>query len=182
MHQAILRRYLTCQKTVCQDGGKKFEKANGLALSRYTSFTKPSFYRFGNKLNSIYLNLNLKVSYRQFCAQNSSLVDRLNNAAQKWPNNKLLVKFKNKVTQEQIALVDLAKPKGLHDKAVKRRQTILLRSLKFRIVAVYKISQSKGAKTPGVDNISFGSNLNTNKKIRWDMVEQFKEIVSNPKK
>ena len=90
--------------------------------------------------------------------------------------------MKSEVTQEQIALVDLAKLKGLHDKAVKRRQTILLRSLKFRIIAVYKISQSEGAKTCGVDNISFTSDLNVNKKICWNMVEQLKEIVSSPKK
>jgi len=182
LHQTISRRYLNWQETVCQNGGKKFEKANDLGNSRCTSFTKPSSYKFGNKLNSIYLNLNLKGNYRQFCAQNSSFGDRLDNVAREWPNNKLLVKFKREVTQEQIALVDLAKLKGLHDQAVKRRQTILLKSLKFRIIAVYKISQSKGAKTPGVDNISFTSDLNINKKICWNMVEQLKEIVSDPKK
>lgn len=182
LHQTILRRCLNCQETVCQNGGKKFEKANDLGNSRYTSFMKPSFYKFGNKLNSIHLNLNLKGSCRQFCAQNSQLGDRRGNAVREWPNNKLLVKFKSEVTQEQIALVDLAKFKGLDDKAVKRRQIILLRSLKFRIIAVYKISQSKGAKTPGVDNISFTSDLNINKKICWNMVEQLKEIVSSPNK
>lgn len=182
LHQTISRRYLNCQETVCQKGGKKFEKANDLGNSRYTSFTRPSSYKFGNKLNSIHLNLNLKASCREFCAQNSPLSDRPDNAAREWPNNKLLVKFKREVTQEQIALVNLAKLKGLHDKAVKRRQTILLRSLKFRIIAVYKIFQSKGAKTPGVNNISFTSDLNINKKICSNMVEQLKETVSNPKK
>lgn len=79
LHQIILRRYLNCQEIVCQNGGKKFEKANDLGNSRYTSFTKPSYYKFGNKLNWINLNLNLKGSCRQFCAQNSLLGDRLDN-------------------------------------------------------------------------------------------------------
>ena len=182
LHQIISRRRLDCQELVCQNGGKKLEKANDLSNSRYTSFMKPNFYKFGNKLNSIYLNLNRKVSYRQYSAQNSSSDDRLDCAVQEWPNNKLLVKFKKEVAQEQIALVDLAKIKGLHSEAVKRQQTILLRSLKFRIVAVYKISQTNGAKTPGIDNISFTGDSYTNKKKCWDIVEQLRKIISKPKK
>lgn len=54
-----------------------------------------------------------------------------------WSNNRFLVKSKREATQEQIALVDLAIFKGLHDKVVKRWQTILLRSLKFRIIIYY---------------------------------------------
>lgn len=164
LHPIISRRRLDCQELICQNGGKKFEKANYLSNFMYTSFMKPNFYKFGNKLNSIYLNLNQKISYRQYCAQNSSSGDRLDRAVQEWPNNKLLVKFKKEVAQEQIALVDLAKIKGLHSEAVKRQQTILLRSLKFRIIAVYKISQINGAKTPGIDNISFTGDSYTNKK------------------
>ena len=182
LHQIISRRRLDLQELVCQNGGKKLEKANDLSNFRYTSFMKSNFYRFGNKLNSIYHNLNQKVSYRQYCAQDSPSGDRLKCAVQEWPNNKFLVKFKREVIQEQIALVDLAKIKGLHSKAVKRQQTILLRSLKFRIIAVYKISQTNGAKTPGIDNISFNDDSYAKKKKCCDLVEQLKKITSKPKK
>jgi RNA-directed DNA polymerase len=127
--------------------------------------------------------LNRKVNYRQYCAQNLPSGERLDCAVRKWPNNKLLLKLKEEVTQKQIALVDLAKLKGLRSEAVKRRQTTLLRSLKFRVIAVYKISTSNGAKTPGVDNISFTSyDAYTNKNKCWNIVEQLRKITSNPKK
>ena len=182
LHQIISRRRLDFQELVCQNRGKKLEKANDLGNSRYTSFMKPNFYKFRNKLNSIHLNLNQKVSYRQFCAQNSLSGDRLDRAVQEWPKNKLLVKFKQEVAQEQIALVDLAKIKGLHSEAVKRKQTILLRSLKFRIIAVHKISQTKGAKTPGINSLSFADDSYTNKKKCWNIVEQLREIILKPTK
>ena len=97
---------------------------------------KPNFYKFGNKLNSIYLNLNQKVSYQQYCAQNLSSGDRLDRAVQEWPNNKLLVKFKKEVAQKQIAFVDLAKIKGLHSDAVKRQQTMNKNSLTIKHIFI----------------------------------------------
>jgi hypothetical protein len=164
LNQSTSRRCLYCQEILCQNGGKKFEKANGLGNSWHTSIKKPNLFKFGNKLNSIYLNLNRKGYYRWYCAQNSFNNDRLNCTIREWPNNKILLRFKNEVIQEQIALVDLAKLKCLYSDVVKRRQTILLKSLKFRIIAVYKISQSNGAKTLGIDNISFIDDSYTNKK------------------
>lgn len=182
LHQTISRRHSDCQEVACRNGGKKLEKANGLGNSRYTFSTQSNVFIFENMLNSLYLNLNQKVSYRQYCAQNLPSGDRLNCAIREWPNSKLLVKFKEEVTQEQIALVDLAKLKGLHSEAVKRRQTILLRSLKFRVIAVYKISKSNDAKTPGVDNISFIGDAYANKKKYWNITEQLKKIILNSKK
>lgn len=103
---------------------------------------KPNLFKFGERLNSIYLNLNQKISYRSYSAQDFSIENRLVCKIQEWPDNTTLLKFKNEVTQEQIALVDLAKHNGLYYKAVSKRQTILLRSLNFRIIAVHKISKS----------------------------------------
>jgi group II intron reverse transcriptase/maturase len=182
LNQSTSRRRLDCQEILCQNGGKKFEKANGLGNSWHTSIKKPNLFKLGNKLNSIYLNLNRKGYYRWYCAQNSSKNDRLNYTIREWPNNKILLRFKNEVIQEQIALVDLAKLNGLYSDVVKRRQTILLKSLKFRIIAVYKISQSNGAKTPGIDNISFTDDFYTNKKKYWSIVGELKKITSTPKK
>lgn len=178
LNQSFSRRRLHCQEILCQNGGKKFEKANGLGNSRHTSINKPNLFKFGKKkLNSIYLNLNRKVSYRWYSTQNSANADRLSNTIQEWPDNKILLKIKQEVIQKQVALVDLAKCNGLHHKIVKKQQTILLKSLKFRILAVYKISQTSGAKTPGVDNISFAGDLSTNKKRYWSIVEELRKIT-----
>jgi RNA-directed DNA polymerase len=185
LNQNFSRRLQACQEVFCQDGGKKREEANGLGNSWHTfywdfSFKKPNLLKFGEKLNSLYLNLNRKVSYRCYCAQDSSNDDRLSCSIREWPDIKTLLKLKKEVAQEQIALVGLAKLNGLHDESVKKRQSILLRSLKFRIIAVYKISKNKGAKTPGVDKISFhGDHL---KKNFWNIVEALKKITSHPKK
>jgi hypothetical protein len=92
------------------------------------------------------------------------LGDKLDRVVREWPNSNLLVKFKKEVTQEQVALVDLAKLKGLHSEAVKKCQTILLKSLKFRVIAVYQISKSNCAKILGVGNFSFIFDVCTNKK------------------
>ena len=54
------RRDAACQESFCQDGGKKFEKENGLGNSWHTSYgtlniMKPNLNKFGEKLNSITL-------------------------------------------------------------------------------------------------------------------------------
>ena len=108
---------------------------------------KSNLNKFGEKLNSICLNLNRRVSYRCYSAQDFSIENRLGCNIQEWPDNKILLKLKNKITQKQIVLVDLAKHNGLYDETVSKRQIILLRFLKFRIIAVHKISKSNGAKT-----------------------------------
>lgn len=182
LNQSFSRRRLDCQIILCQNGGKKFEKANGLSNSWHTSIKKPNFNKFGKKLNSIYLNLNRKISCRWYCAQNSSNNDRLNYTIREWLDNKTLLKIKNEVIQEQMALVGLAKSNGLHKKIVKKRQIIFLKSLKFRIIAVYKISQSNGAKTPGIDNISFTDDFYGNKKKYWSIVKTLRKITFNHKK
>jgi RNA-directed DNA polymerase len=186
-NQSFSRRPTACQEIFCQDGGKKFEKANSFGNSWHTSYSnlnikKPNLLKFGEKLNSIYLNLNQKVSYRCYCAQNLLNDNRLNDSIREWPDNKTLLKLKNEVAQEQIALVDLAKHNGLHDEVVKRCQTILLRSLKFRIIAVYKISKSNGAKTPGIDDFSFTGDSSMNRKKYWNIVEKLRNIIFKPKK
>lgn len=141
---------------------------------------KPNLNKFGEKLNSIYFNLNRRVSYRCYSAQDFSSENRLGCNIQEWPNNKILLKLKNEVTQEQIALVDLAKHNGLYDETVSKRQTLLLRSLKFRIIAVHKILKSNGAKPPGLDNFSFTDDQATNIKKHWDIVEKLRKISYNP--
>lgn len=164
LNRGFSRRRLNCQEILCQNGGKKFEKANGLGNSRHIFINKPNCNKFGGKLNSIYLNLNRRESYRGYSTKDSVDADRLNSTIREWPDNKTLLKIKFEVIQEQIALADLAECNDLYNKVVKKRQTILLKSLKFRIIAVYKISKSKGAKTPGIDNISFAGDSFMNKK------------------
>ena len=187
LNQILSRHPIICQETFCQNGGKKFEEANGLDNSWYTSnfvlcIKKPNLLKFGEKLNSIYSNLNRKVSYRSYSVQDLFNDDRLTCNLRKWPSNKTLLKFKNEVTQDQIALVDLAKINGLHDETVKRRQTILLRSLKFRIIAVNKTYKNNDAKTPGIDNFSFTDDRITNLKKCWEIVNKLKKITYYPKK
>ena len=187
LNQICSRQRITCQEFFCRNGGKKFEEANGLGNFRYTfnvvlCIMKPNFNKFGEKLNSIYLNLNRKISYRCYSAQNLSNDDRLTCSIREWPDNKTLLKLKNEVTQEQIALVDLAKTNGLYDETVSKRQSILLRSLTFRIIAVHKIFKSNGAKTPGIDNFSFTDLRSSNLEKCWNIVNKLREITYNSKK
>lgn len=175
------------QRGICQNGGKKFKKANGLNNFWHTSsfalcIKKPNLLKFGEKLNLIYLNLNRKVSYRCYNAQDLSNDDRLNYNIWKWSDNKILSKLKNEIIQEQIALVDLAKINGLYDETVRKRQIILLRSLKFRIIAVHKISKGNGVKTSGINNFSFTDDCNPNIRKCWNIVNKLSEITYNPKK
>ena len=188
LNQIYSRQHLVCQESFCQDGGKKFEEANGLGgNSWYTpnlilNLREPNLLMFGKKLNSIYLNLNRKISYRCYNTQNSSNDDRLTCNIQGWPDNKTLLKLENRVTREQIALVDLAKTNGLYDKTVKKYQLVLLKSLTFRIIAVDKIFKSNGGKTPGIDHFNFSDDCRTNLEKCWSLVNELREITYYPKK
>lgn len=101
---------------------------------------------------------------------------------QEWPNNTTLLKLKSKVTQDQIALVNLAKRNGLHHEIVKKRQTKLLRSLRFRTIAVSKIFKSYRVKAPEISNTNFTWDLSVNKKKYWDIIKELKVITSDPEK
>ena len=185
LNQIFPKLYAVCQEPFCQNGGKKFEEANSQGNSWHTSYgalsiMKPNLFKFGERLNSIYLNLNQKISYRSYSAQDFSIENRLVCKIQEWPDNTTLLKLKNEVTQEQIALVNLAKHNGLYYAAVSKRQTILLRSLNFRIIAVHKISKSNWAKTLGLDNFSFTDDPGANLKKYWDIVEKLRKITYNP--
>ena len=62
------------------------------------------------------------------------------------------------------------------DETVSKRQTILLSSLKFRIIVVHnKISKSNGAKIPGLDNFSFTNDRATNLKKYWGVGRKVKK-------
>ena len=185
LHQFFSRLY--CQEVYCQDGVKKSEKSKDLGNSwctyrRKYFYNRPGFYKLGEKLNSVYLNSDRKVSYRYYCAQDSFNVDRLNNSIREWPNNKVLLKLKSEVTQEQIALVDLAKSNGLYYNDVKNFQIRLMKSLKFRIIAVYEISKNKSSKTVGIDNVNFLGDIKTKRKIYWETVEALRKITYYPRK
>ena len=65
----------------------------------------------------------------------------------------MLFKLKSDVSKSQAALVDLAKFSGIYHQSVKMFQTKLLRSLKFRIVAVYEFFKNKSFKVVGSSNI-----------------------------
>jgi RNA-directed DNA polymerase len=56
-----------------------------------------------------------------------------------------------KVQKDQMELVKLAEMFGIKSSEVYRRQTILARSLTFRLVAVSKLINNSGSIIPGVD-------------------------------
>ena len=98
-----------------------------------------------------------------------------------WSSNKVLFRLENEVIQEQIMLVNLVVFNGLYSKSVKKFQTRLMRSLKFRIIAMYKIFENKGSKTVGVDNINFNGDYSVKCKIYWEIVKTLREITYHPK-
>jgi hypothetical protein len=177
------------QKNYYQNGGKRTEKANELnnflhpyTKNYYSYYYKPNFnMNFGKKLNSGYLNVYQKVSYRYYKVQDLLKNDRLKNNIQEWSSNEILVRLKNEVTQEQITLVNLVSLNGLCSENVKKFQTKLMRSLKFRIIAVYKIFKNKEFNTAVIDNICFNDNQIAKRKICWKIVQTLHEITYHPK-
>ena len=93
----------------------------------------------------------------------------------------MLFKFKSDVNKKQVALVDLAQFSGIYHQAVKIFQTKLLRSLKFRIVAVYEFLKNKSFKAVVPQNISFRFVVNIKAKILWKIVKTLRKITYSPK-
>lgn len=172
------------QEFFCQDGGKKTEKVTSLVNPSYTRirghsyfYDKSSSFKLEKKLNSAYLNLSKKKNYRYYSIQNLSKDNKSKNIMQKWPNTETLLRLKSEVIQEQIALVNLAVSKGLHHKSIKNLQTRLMRSLKFRIVAVDKAFKNRFFTVMKRNCISFKSNLATKRRIYWKVVAILREIT-----
>lgn len=89
--------------------------------------------------------------------------------------------------QDQIELVNLAETNGIYHESVKERQLELMRSVKFRIMAVHKVAGNKGAGTPGVDGKCFplhngGGESKDKEKACWEMVETLRTIIRHPRK
>lgn len=93
-----------------------------------------------------------------------------------WPNNKVLFKLKSDVNNSQKALAGLAKCSGAYNQDVKIFQTKLLRSLKFRVVAVYEFFKNKS-----FEAADFGLIPNITSKTWWDIVKALRKITHYPK-
>lgn len=176
LDQSFLKGYV--QKKYCQDGGKKTEEAIGLDNSSHIYiknyfYNNVCFFNFKKMLNSEYLNFNQKENFRHYSAQDLLNGSRLKDDIFEWPSNEVLLRLENEIIQKQITLVDLAVSNGLFSKSVKKFQTRLMRSLKFRIIAMYKISKNRVSKRVG--------NYSSKFKLYWEIVKALREIIYYPK-
>lgn len=173
------------------DGGKINEKAN--ALSNVKDTTKshsfkcnlqwPRAKHIGEKLNSLFLGKNLlNRSFYHSSArdESSNLVKRqlLEGGSFEWPDNKKLGVIRKEVFEQQLGLVRLAEIYGLHSDVVFKRQKILFNSLFFRIVAIDKLSKSKGSRTPGIDGLQMDNKKNL--KLLLNLLESIRHEAKNP--
>ena len=158
-------------------GGKICEKTNALSnvkdtlnyifRGRYVA-KKPRAKYMGQKLNSQCLEENLLDFKRYYSSVKDEsklslkMVKRQlkNNNMLIWPNNKMLAVIRKEVFKQQMELVNLADAYGLYSNELFRKQALLLNYLFFKIIAIDKLSKSRGSQTPGIDNIK----LTTNKK------------------
>lgn len=165
-------------------GGKTIDKAKNLGSSWYTGVVTHvlllvHFCTFIEKHNSI--RFSWKVTYGCHFIYDSPHDGRLYSIMGQWPNNTVLFKFKSDVNKKQVALVDLAQFSGIYHQAVKIFQTKLLRSLKFRIVAVYEFLKNKSFKAVVPQNTSFRFVSNIKAKILWKIVKTLRKITYSPK-
>lgn len=168
-------------------GGKISEKANAVDTINYVFRGKaiirwPRDVHIGQKLNSRGLKDNL-INFKRYY---SSVKDESNITLKKikrqlkdnnmltWPDNKTLGLIRKEVFKQQLELVNLADIYGLHNKKVYKKQKILFNSLFFKIIAIDKLSKSRRARTPGVDNLK----LTSNKKDR-DLCLKILESINN---
>jgi len=171
-------------------GGKIREKANALSnskdtvsgtfLSKYLG-ARPRVIHNGEKLNSLCLGKNLlDRCYYSSARDESKSIKRqlLEEVMFKWPNSKTLGEIRKDVFKQQLSLVSLAEKHGPSSHAVFKRQKILFNSLFFRIVAVDKLSKSKGSRTPGVDGISIGHKKDPELLIR--LLAVIRQVAKNP--
>jgi hypothetical protein len=93
----------------------------------------------------------------------------------------MLFKFKSDVTTKQSALVNLVKFNGLYHQDVKKLQTKLLRSLKFRVVAVYEFSKNKNFNVIRLQNASNQYAFKMKHSICWCLVRALRKIVYHPR-
>lgn len=155
------------------DGGKINEKANAFSnvkdIAKLHSFKCnlqwPRVQHIGEKLNSLCLGKNLlNRSFYHSSARDESnnLIKRqiLGDITSKWPDSKKLSAIYTEVFEQQLDLVRLAKTHGLRSNVVFKRQKILFNSLSFRIVAIDKLSKSKGSCTPGIDDVKMDNKKN----------------------
>lgn len=94
-----------------------------------------------------------------------------------WPDHKTLFAIRKEVVKQQIELVNLANVGGLYSNELFRKQELLLNSLFFKIIAIDKLSKSRGSQTPEIDNIR----LTTNKKDKNLYLKLLESISSKIK-
>lgn len=171
-----------------QNGGKKTEKA--ISQSNFLHIYKnycyhyctPNFIlNFEETLNSGYLNVNWKKSYRYYSVKDLLKNNRLTNNIQEWPSHKIFVRLQNNVTQEQITFLNLVASNGLYSKDVKKVQTRLIRSLNFRIIAIQKIFKNKRSDAMKIDDFYYESYQTSKHTFYWKIVEILREITYHPK-
>lgn len=171
-------------KDYCLYGGKTIDKVKNLDHSWATSalikaLLSVHFCMFTERHNSICFNW--KVSYGCHFIKGLSNDRRLYITLGQWPNNTVLFKLQSGVNKNQAALVDLAKFNGIYHQSVKIFQTKLLRSLKFRIVAVYEFFKNKSVKVVGSPSTSFRFVSNIRSKTWWEIVKSLRKVTHYPK-
>lgn len=173
------------EEDYCLCGGKIIDKAKNLGNSWYTGVQKyvndrAYFCIVKEKQNSICFSW--EVGYRCYVTHGLSNGGRLCSILGQWPHNKVLFKFKSEVQKRQTVLVDLVKFNGLYHQDVKIFQTKLLRSLKFRIVAVYEFFKNKSFNAIALKNISYCRVSNVKSKVYWNIVKALRKITYYPTK
>lgn len=77
-----------------------------------------------------------------------------------------------------MELVNKADIYGINSEEVYKEQLVLSKSLFFRIVAINKLSKSRGSRTPGIDKISFSSKKE-DKSTYITLVEWLKDMIKD---
>lgn len=176
------------QELYFQDGGKKIKEANDEINHSYTNLRRNSYpmgrpwISYHGLLNLRYQWTNPRVNYRYLSVKNPTCNNesRRKISTLSWPKTRELIELEEEVMQDQIELVNLAETNGIYHESVKEMQIKLMYTIKFRIIAVYKVAGNKGASTPGVDGKCFGGE--NKEKAYWEMVETLRTIIRHPRK
>ena len=159
-------------------GGKISDKAKILCLKHRHIWQKPNSQCLTENLikcKRYYSSVKDKSTLKKIKRQ---LKDNINISA--WPNNKTLGLIRKEVFMEQLNLINLANIYGLHSKEVFKKQKILFNSLFFKIIAIDKLSKSKGAQTPGINNIKLTNSKKKNKNLYIKLLEFINKNIKNP--
>jgi RNA-directed DNA polymerase len=170
------------------DGGKIAEKANASSNvddTKIKSLLLPnrvlnSWPLLKGKQNSV-KHYNVKHDYCQI--RNYSIQNPEKGREDRrlfWPTNKELLELEESVFNKQVELIEQAKKFGIKSEKVMRLQFVLASSYAFRVVAIYRLSQSLGSLTPGLDGKTLSVKSNMEEKL--EMIEKLRYFVKHSNK